>query len=307
MYALTDQPPLVSLILVTYQSAELLTPFLATLAATRYRRYELIVVDNASTDTTRAGLADRLDLRLIVCPQNIGFGRACNQGAAVAQGELLVFLNPDVTFTEAWLGRLVETMQADPTAAIICPETLYPGDTPTPDLGQRVLLPDESAAVPGSAMMVRRTDWDMLGGFDEQIFMYWEDVDLCWRAWLAGRRVLIDRSAIIYHKRGGSGGGGRWDAEAAKNGLYVHLKLMRWRYCLPFIARLLITTPIKALLGRPDMAQVWRWNIHNLGATLAARRLHAARRQIDPARLERLARQHAAAQRRARLWYTRRR
>ncbi len=306
MYAVAAEPqerPLVSLILVTYNSAGLLAPFLTTLATTSYRPYELIVVDNASADTIVADLANWPDLRVIVRQTNQGFGRACNQGAAAAHGELLIFLNPDVTFTPEWLGRLVETMQHDQTAAIVCPETLYPAELPQP---KPSAIPEESAAVPGSALMIRRSDWQALGGFDERIFMYWEDVDLCWRAWLAGRRVLIERRAIVYHTRGGSGGGGgKWEAEAAKNGLYVHLKMMRWRVIIPFLLWLLAKTSTRALLGRPGMAHAWRWNFQNLGATLAARRMLATTRRIDPARLEALAVRHAKNQRRARLWYTR--
>jgi GT2 family glycosyltransferase len=294
VYALADDPqhPYVSLILVTYNSAELLTPFFTTLATTTYRHYELIVIDNASADSTVADLANWPDLRLIVSPSNEGFGRACNRAAAIARGQMLIFLNPDVTFTPAWLGCLVETMHRDPTVAILCPETLHPTEHPCDSSASR-----ESAAVPGSALMIRHSDWNAIGGFDERIFMYWEDVDLCWRAWLAGRRVLIDGSAIVYHMRGGSGGGGQWAAEAAKNGLYVHLKLMRWRVIAPFLLRLLA----KTLLGRPGMAHAWRWNFRNLGATMAARRVWASKRQIDPTYFEALAARHAQAQRRARL------
>jgi N-acetylglucosaminyl-diphospho-decaprenol L-rhamnosyltransferase len=117
---------------------------------------------------------------------------------------LLVFLNPDVFVTPGWLAILVRRMAEHPDAAIICPTTLY-SDQPTP-IATAVV--EESAAVPGCAMLMPRADWQALGGFDEQIFLYWEDTELCWRAWLLGRRVLVDLEALVYHQRGGSGGAG---------------------------------------------------------------------------------------------------
>jgi GT2 family glycosyltransferase len=289
--------PLVSLIVVTYNSASLLLAFFTTLTDTAYAPYEIIAVDNASTDATLSTLAAHSGVRVLAQPHNLGFGRACNLGAAAAHGELLIFLNPDVTFTPGWLARLVATAAQRPDAAILCPDTRYPHEGAQMPENPPI---EEWAAVPGSAMLVRRSDWQALGGFDEQIFMYWEDVDLCWRAWLAGCTVLIDRGAIVFHTRGGSGGGTRWAAEAAKNGLYVHLKLMRWRYSLTFIARLAVTTLVRGLRGRPGMAEVWLWNLRQLRQTLATRRAIRATRMIDPARLERLARQHTQAQRKAR-------
>ena len=93
-----EQPfPLVSLIVVTYNSVDLLPRFLAALATTEYAPYELIIVDNNSTDGTLEYLAGQnCDMRVIASPHNEGFGRACNRGAALTQGAILVFLNPDV-------------------------------------------------------------------------------------------------------------------------------------------------------------------------------------------------------------------
>ena len=150
-----------------------------------------------------------------------------------------MFLNPDVFVTPDWLAILVRRVAEYPDAAIICPTTLYP-DQPVPIATTAV---EESAAVPGCAMLMPRAAWQELGGFDERIFLYWEDTELCWRAWLLGRRVLADLEALVYHERGGSGGGGRrWDAEQIKNGLYTYLKLMRWRRA----------HPVRGAAGRQD-------------------------------------------------------
>ena len=302
--------PLVSLIVVTYRSAAHLPGFFAALAATRYAPYEILVVDNASPDGTARLVAERFpQARLIANAENAGFGRACNQGARAARGEYLVFLNPDVTVTPGWLDTLVRHMAAHPDAGIICPQTLYPdeagrgtwdrglgGETAARAPSPRPQAPGvaETAAVPGCALMVRRAAWQALGGFDEAFFLYWEDTDLCWRAWLLGWRVLEDLEAHVYHERGGSAGGGRWDAERTKNALRTYLKTMRWRSALPFAAATLVKSLAKIALRRArGLPGAWAWNARHLGETLARRRELARARRIDPATLERLADAHA--------------
>src|SRR4051812_3573298 len=86
--------PLVSLIIVTYNSAPLLPAFFAALATTTYAPYEVLVVDNASQDGTPQLIATNYPAaRLLANHENLGFGRACNQGARATHGKLLVFLN----------------------------------------------------------------------------------------------------------------------------------------------------------------------------------------------------------------------
>jgi GT2 family glycosyltransferase len=289
---------LISLIVVTYNSAALLPAFLEALAATEYAPYELLVVDNASSDGTPRLTTELFPTaRVLANQENVGFGRACNQGAQAACGELLVFLNPDVTPTPVWLAILARHAAEYLDAAIICPTTLRPGQ----------LIPisaapvEESAAVPGCAMLVRRAAWQQLGGFDEQIFLYWEDIELCWRAWLLGWRVLIDLEAMVYHELGGSAGSQRWDAEATKNSLYTHLKLMRWRHTIPFALLLAAKTLAKLVLRRQrGLLAAWGWNVRNLGATMAQRREFLRRRSGDVAALERRIAAHARRQRRER-------
>ncbi|MBC8162210.1 MAG: glycosyltransferase family 2 protein [Roseiflexaceae bacterium] len=273
--------PLVSLILVSYNSANLLPDFLAAIGATTYAPYELIVVDNASTDGTLAYLAGQTQVQVIASGANLGFGRACNIGAAAAHGDLLVFLNPDVRVTPGWLDRLVASARACPDA-LICPTTLYPGEQPRPVAGLR-----QVAAIPGAALLVWRNVWDDLGGFDQQMFMYWEDAELCWRAWLLGYRVLADLGTFVYHQRGGSAGGRRWDAERVKNSLRTYLKLMRWRAVVPFALLLAAKTLLKYGHTRdPALLAAWAWNGRMLGLTMAERRALRVRRRGDPAQLE---------------------
>ena len=269
--------PLVSLILVTYNSADLLPDFLAALALTTYTAYELIAVDNASTDGTIEMLRREQALKLVIQRENLGFGRACNHGAAVANGEYLLFLNPDVRVTPNWLTGLLASARACPDA-LICPTTLYPAEQPQPTPGLQ-----QVAAIPGAAMLVPRPIWQALGGFDQHFFLYWEDTELCWRAWLLGYRVLADRDTFVYHQRGGSTSGGRWDAERTKNSLRTYLKLMPWPSTLRFAALLALKTVVKVLLRRDaQLLAAWGWNWRNLGLTLAERRSLRQRRRGNP-------------------------
>ena len=195
--------PLISLIVVTYNSAALLPNFFAALATTTYAPYEVLVVDNASQDgTPQLVAADYPAARLLANRENRGFGRACNQGARAARGELLVFLNPDVFVTPGWLTILVRRVAEHPDAAIICPTTLYP-DQPAPIATTSV---EEAAAVPGCAMLMPRVAWQALGGFDERIFLY-------------GRyRAVLARLAAGLACAGRSGGAGLPRAAAAAGG-----------------------------------------------------------------------------------------
>ncbi len=273
---------MISLIIVTYNSARCLPALFASLASTQYAHYEIIVVDNASTDTS----VQLIDIhapqaQVLINPDNHGFGCACNLGAAAAQGEFLIFMNPDIQVTPEWLDKLLGCAAAAPDAALISPETLPMSMIHSDKRPQILRQYDHSAALPGCALMMRRKAWEQLGGFDERIFLYWEDTELCWRAWLLGWRVLVAHEALVFHERGGSGGGSAWAIEAAGNGLYTHLKLMRWRRVLAYMLRLLIKTML-----RPSLYQAWLHNVRGLGLTLATRRHILAQRVIDPARLE---------------------
>jgi GT2 family glycosyltransferase len=310
---------LISLILVTYNSANLLPEFFTALAATRDAEYEVLVIDNASSDGTPQLVAQRYpQARLLANTENGGFGRACNQGARAARGELLVFLNPDVIVTPGWLAILARHMREHPDAGIICPTTLDIDDkrlgigewrsgvhrdrvsqSPIPSPQPPTVA--ATAAVPGCAMKVRRAAWEQLGGFDEQFFLYWEDTELCWRAWVLGWRVLEDFEAHVYHERGGSAGDRRWGQERTKNALRTYLKLMRWRRALPFAALLLAKTLVKIAIRRePGLLAAWGWNWRHLAETLAWRRELAHLRRADIAALERLIAIHERRGRRER-------
>ncbi len=289
---------LVSIVIVTHDDAAMVSRCLRELERTRYPAWEVIVVDNASTDETVQTVRDaELDVELILNEVGRGPGVANNQGARVARGELLVFMNPDVWVNEDWLSILVARLHDHPDVGIISPTMLAPGEAaPPPGTPLR-----ESAGVSGASMMVRRAAWEDLGGFDETFFLYWDDTELCFRTWLLGWRILIDPEATVVHEAHGSVGSANWAPQQIRNGLYTYLKLMRGRQVAVCVVMMAAKTA--ANLGRAptrELLEAWTWNLRNLGVTLDRRRLFAARRRCSPGRIERRVSAHRRRQLRAR-------
>ncbi len=263
--------PLVSLILVTFNSERVLSAFFDSLAETTYGPYELIVVDNGSADETLPLVRQRRpDATLFENPASRGYGTGCNQGAGHAHGEYLVFLNPDIVVPPHWLDELLASFEQHTDVGVVSPEILPPGWRPRTSDESAV----ELAMVPGCTMMVSRRAWEQLGGFDETIFLYWEDTDLCWRAWLQGWRVIETLGTYAVHDEGHGGGGSRrWAGEEMKNAVYVTLKLRRGRRVpLALLGRAASTLAKGVLWRRTDVFAAWRWNAVHFRSTLAARR-----------------------------------
>lgn len=199
---------------------------------------EIVVVDNASTDQSLDLLAaDQPDGASDVVVRrgpNRGFGAGVNRGARDApRREFLFVVNPDAVVQPGAVKALVDALDADAGVAIVGPAiwtpdgVWYPSARRFPSLGDalghaflgvvwpanpftrryRMLDADENSSsavdwLSGSCLMVRRSAWDDLGGFDESYFMYAEDVDICWRAAKRGWRVAYEPGATIVHAQG---------------------------------------------------------------------------------------------------------
>ncbi len=211
-------------VIVNWNGGDLLRQCLAALAcAEGAERIAVTVVDNASSDRSLEGLpALPGPFRLIRNGENRGFGRACNQGAfdvgdAWGEAPAILFLNPDAQVAPDAPVRALAALLADPGTGIVGARLLEADGTtarscaraPAPGamLGRAFAL-DRLRLVPphflrefdhgtdrevdqvmGAFLMIRRDLFAALGGFDERFFVYYEDVDLCRRAWDAGRSV----------------------------------------------------------------------------------------------------------------------
>jgi hypothetical protein len=191
----------------------------------------------------------------------------------------------------------VRDLRATHGAAVICPTLLEPAHREH----VRTARVEEVASMAFAVALVDADHFRAIGGFDPAIFLYWEDTDLCYRTWLAGRKVLKDWDAVAEHELGGSGGGSRFAAEQIKNGLRVHLKLRSWPATGRFAGRMAVKTLVHGL-ARRDLAVLSAWTAvgRGLGASLAARRRELGRADAaDRARLWELCRAHDYWQRRA--------
>jgi GT2 family glycosyltransferase len=290
----------ISVVVVNFRSAEEVEGLVDSLRTSEVQPGEVIVVDNASGDDSVARLGGRADLRLIASARNTGFGGGCNLGAAAATGDQILLANPDVRFRPETIGALLRALQDDPRVAIACPDLL---GAPDPSyVGKRYDEPVASMA--GAVMLIDREAYHQLGGFDDHIFLYSEDADLCYRTWLSGRAVVKVWDAIGDHVAHGAGGGRQWSHEQIKNGLYVHLKLRDKRSIARYAGRMAVKTVVRGIRGRdPRVLAAWWSNLRDLPATLRKRRaVRDAAEPADRARLDELCLQHDYW---ARTWYRR--
>ena len=217
--------PVVSVIVLNFNGRKWLPGCLGALAAQRGAPpFETILVDNGSTD----GSADLVrttwpDVRVAVRPANVGFAAGNNDGARLAQGTWLAFLNNDTVAEADWLGHLHTEAAAHPECALVTSRLVFLHDPSIVDSagdgylraggafkhGHGASAGDftssrEVFGACGGAFMIRREVFDALGGFDPRFFMNYEDVDLSYRARLAGWRIWYAASAVVRHAGSGS-------------------------------------------------------------------------------------------------------
>lgn len=233
---MAEGTPGVTAIVVSYNAREHLEGCLEKLGAQLGAGDEIVVVDNASTDGSPELVARRFPhVRLIELPQNVGFGAANNRGAEQARGEHLLLLNPDAWLAEGSLGKLRRALEGDRGLGLAAPQLYYPDGrlqfTWAPETGvmgeaiqkarnrfenqgwNHRLLPQllRRLAGPGwltaACVLVRRAAFEAIGGFDAEIFLYFEDVDLCRRFRLAGWKLELVAEARAFHAKGGTQGG----------------------------------------------------------------------------------------------------
>ena len=217
----------VSVIIVNWNGAEHLRVCLPSLASQSFKSLEIIVVDNRSSDDS-VDVARSLGVRWLPLETNLGLGPALNRGAAIASGNLLLFVNNDMRFDPGFVGALVEPLVEDQEIFATDGMQLNWDGTVRGHLAARLtnIRPRRASStelVPGlyfyqqenagkspvfmasaACMMVRRTLFEKLGGFDDRLPFGYEDVELCWRAWADGWKTLYVPSAICWHRVGSS-------------------------------------------------------------------------------------------------------
>jgi N-acetylglucosaminyl-diphospho-decaprenol L-rhamnosyltransferase len=225
-----------SAIIVVYRTPAELAAAIASLRAQEVAPDEVIVVDNGAADSYPLPASfSQTGVRVERPPANVGFGTGCNLGAELATGDLLLIMNADIVLTTGSLQRLVERLSTHDSVAAVGPRILsggriQPSARTWPGLrtglfGRRSLatrmllragrVPTELRPVQagggevdwisGACMLIRRSAWSEVGGFDPRYWMYWEDADFCRRLAHRGWKVVYEPAAVIHHATGASG------------------------------------------------------------------------------------------------------
>jgi GT2 family glycosyltransferase len=214
----------VSVIVLNYNGRQWLERCLSAARAQLTAHGEIVLVDNASSDGSLEFVRARFpDVQLLPLERNVGFAAGNNAGARIAKGGYLAFLNNDAIPQAGWLEALRAPLDRDPALAFTTSRIVYLHDPSIIDSagdgylraggafkrfhGEAFARGNDSGEVfgaCGAAFMVRHEVFAELGGFDEDFFMVYEDVDLSYRARLRGHRCVYVADAIVHHAGSGT-------------------------------------------------------------------------------------------------------
>lgn len=216
--------PFVSIIIVNLNGKKWLEKCLKSVLESDYPqdKLEVILVDNGSTDGSVEFIKEtwKDSIKIIQNKENLGWSPANNQGMKVAKGEIIVCLSNDMEVDSRWLKEILNTMRSDSRVGIVQCNSISMWDRKTVDSGMNFLdkygfaysyVPQERPRqvffAEGMAFAIRNHVFKEIGGFDDYYFMEYDDMDLSWRARLAGYKVFFSPTSIVYHARGGTVGG----------------------------------------------------------------------------------------------------
>lgn len=253
-----DKIPHLTVITVTYNNSGQIENYFRSLKKHLFPKIatQVIVVDNNSQDNTILILEDLAihhpQLTIFRNPQNRGFSAANNQTANLAQGKYLLFLNPDTQLKDSSFLKLIQKLENDPKIGLISPALVNKrGDYQPLAYHPQTLKnafwqfffqkntfspyvpPNEQVvhALAGAALIMKKTLFDRLDGWNEKYFMYFEDLDLCDRVRKLGKKIVYCPQATLIHELGSSGKNlgqkpSRWLVQSSKkyHGLF--------KYCL---------------------------------------------------------------------------
>lgn len=227
-----------SIVILTYNTKDLTRECLLSVCE-QYKKelesneFEIILVDNDSKDKTfeeiskfKFPISNNNAIKIIQSKENLGFSKGCNAGAKKAEGEFILFLNSDTEIKDKGLQRMVEFLENNKHVAILGGKLENPNGSPQASAGkfynlfnlflmliglERLGFLKSSPArisktdwVSGACMMVRREVFEKIGGFEKELFMYMEDVELCFRAKSKGYATYYYPFISLLHKEHGS-------------------------------------------------------------------------------------------------------
>ena len=228
---------MISIVILNYNGAAMLRRFLPSVLA-HSGEAEVIVADNASTDSSRDVLRDEFPaVRTILLDRNYGFAEGYNQALRQVEADVFVLLNSDVEVTPGWLTPLIAYLEAHPECAALQPKIRQWAEPADSAVRQRFEYAGASGGyldrygypycrgrvfgtleqdcgqydtpVPvlwatGAALVIRAADWRESGGLDGRFFAHQEEIDLCWRLRSRGRSIVCVPQSVVFHVGGGT-------------------------------------------------------------------------------------------------------
>ena len=290
--------PKATVIIVNTNELHHLEQCLPAVLKQRYGEYQVLLVDNGSTDGS-VEYVERMfpQVEIVKNGANLGYAGANNVGFRHGDGEYLVVLNPDTKVKEDWLRELILALESDPSAGLATSKILlmddpqrvnacgndvtYTGVTVCRGAGQPADAydrPEVVSAVSGAAFAIKRAVLERIGGFDEGFFIYYEETDLSLRSALAGYHCVYVPTSVMYHKYAF-----RFSAEkcflAERNRLFSWLKVFRWGTFVVLLPTLVLGEVLTwgyVVLRGPayvrSKARSYLWIIKNWRQVMEARR-----------------------------------
>lgn len=254
--------PLISIIIVNFNGLRFLEPCLSSISRQTYTRFEIIFVDNGSSDTSVDFVREHYPSAVIIeTGKNTGFAGGTNAGIRRAAGEYLLTLNNDTVLDPRFLEEIQKPLQDDPLTGSCGSKMLLPDGRinstaicfsrsgaawdrgmDEPDTGQYDCAEEVFGACAGAALY-RRSMLDEIGLLDEDFFLFLEDVDLAFRARLAGWKCRYVPTARVVHVHGGTSGTG------SDMAVYYGNRNLLWYIVKDFPARMLFLS-LPWIVGR---------------------------------------------------------
>lgn len=210
-----------SVIIANYNGIKYINDCLSSVVKTNYKNYEIILIEDGSSDGSLKIIKKfqkEYGLRVFQNEQNLGLVASRNRAIKKAKGEILVFLDNDTQVDKNWLKGLEEVFRDQTVGAAQCKIFDYHKRKIIQEVGMK-LVPFTGFGTPlgrgqtdhgqydslqniislGAALAVREEVAKMIGGFDNRLFHYTDDLDFSWRVWIAGYRVCLAPKAVVYH------------------------------------------------------------------------------------------------------------
>jgi GT2 family glycosyltransferase len=258
-WPVSNEKPLVSVVIPNLNGRDILAGCLRSLERQTFKDFEVIVVDNGSSDGSVEMVRSVFPWLGIIIENetNVGFAKACNQGIEAGCGELIALLNNDTETHPDWLAELVKSAGENPDAGMFATKTLLFDKRDTIDTTGHLIYRDglnrgrgrleidrgqyddktDIFFPSGAAALYRREMFDEIGLFDEHHFAYGDDIDIGIRGRLAGWTCLFVPGAIVYHMY--SATTGKYSPMklylVERNRLWIVLKYFPMKYVLPNI------------------------------------------------------------------------